>query len=357
MKKTPLYEEHLKLNAKMVPFAGWEMPVQYAGLVKEHEAVRTNAGLFDVSHMGEFEFGGSDALPFLNFLTANNVAKLVDGQAQYSLLCNKEGGIVDDILVYRLGENEYWMVVNASNIEKDWNWINQIARETGFKNLFIRNSSDETCLIALQGPKAKELLDFSDLKPFHFKKLLLPNLKNEIMIARTGYTGEEGVEIFCKPAEGLILWRQLIEKGATPTGLGARDTLRLEACLSLYGHEITDETNPFEAGLSWVVKMEKENFVGKDALAKIRETGLKRKLVGFQMIDKGIAREHYKTFSQGKKEIGYVTSGSYSPTSKQSIGLAYLPITLGSIGTKFNVDIRGTEKLAEVVATPFYKKT
>lgn len=360
MKKTPLYNEHLKLGAKMVPFGGWEMPVQYAGLMEEHNAVRNSAGLFDVSHMGEFEFTGPDTLPFLDFLTANDVAKLADGQAQYSLLCNKNGGIVDDILVYRHSETRCVMVVNAGNIEKDWNWVRQILKESEYSKVAAENISDRVALIACQGPKSVELLDFADLKTFRFKTV------GSRTIARTGYTGEDGVEIFCPAEEAARLWQELLAKGATPCGLGARDTLRLEARLSLYGHEITDETNPFEAGLSWVVKMGKKNFVGRAALEKIGEAGFSRRLAGFQMIDKGIPREGYKIFpvdreptrggTGGSEAIGFVTSGTFSPTLKKAIGLAYLPAQKTEIGTKFCVDIRGSQKLAEVIATPFYKR-
>lgn len=363
LKKTPLYNEHIKLGAKMVSFAGFEMPVQYSGVMDEHQAVRQHAGLFDVSHMGEFEFLGRDALPFLDYLTANDVTKLVDGKAHYSLLLNESGGVVDDILVYRIHEEHFIMVVNASNIEKDFKWIHK--HQPSIAKIEINNISDHVCLLALQGPKAlaiiQPLLDqpVADLRPFHFLIGTLAGQENCI-IARTGYTGEDGVEIFCKNQPAIAIWQALLEtgqpKGLKPVGLGARDTLRLEARLSLYGHEINDETHPFEAGLSWVVKMEKPNFIGKTALQKIKTQGLKRQLVGFKMVDKGIAREGFTVVDQDKRPIGKVTSGSYSPTLGQAIGLAYVPLDKAEIGTKFNVDIRGNLKLAEVIVTPFYKR-
>lgn len=361
-KKTPLYNEHVQLGAKMVPFAGFDMPVQYAGLVEEHNTVRHTAGLFDVSHMGEFSFTGAEALSFLNYLTANNVAKLVDGQAQYSLLCNKTGGLVDDILVYRKSADDFIMVVNASNIEKDFAWVSQFKSQ--FPNCTLKNKSDETCLIAFQGPKAVEIIQkltdapITGLKTFHFITATLAGQK-DCILARTGYTGEDGVEIFCKNEQAVPLWKAILKTGAPygaqPIGLGARDTLRLEARLSLYEHEITDETNPLEAGLSWVVKFDKGDFVGKSALEKIKAAGLRRQIVGFKLLDKGIPRQGYPIVNTDKQPVGVVTSGTFSPTLQVGIGLGYVPTELIAIGTKFNIDIRGTLKLAEVVATPFYR--
>lgn len=365
MKRTPLYEEHVKLGAKIVDFAGFEMPVQYSGVVVEHNAVRNAAGLFDVSHMGEFEFRGPGALAFLNALTANDVAKLTDGKAQYSLLCNEQGGIVDDILVYRLAADHFWMVVNAANIEKDWNWVIKIKNEK-FKteNCEIKNISDETCLLALQGPRAIEVAKtltqapVAELKSFHACVGTAAGREN-CLIGRTGYTGEDGVEIFCKAPQAAPLWRAILEAGKTagikPAGLGARDTLRLEARLSLYGHEINDETNPLEAGLGWVVKLDKPDFIGKNPIVKIKEAGLKRTLVGFKMCDKSIARQGFAIVAE-EKTIGHVTSGSYSPTLAYGIGLGYAPTAFEKIGTKFNIDIRGKQRLAEVVTVPFYKR-
>lgn len=362
MKKTPLYEEHVKLDAKMVPFAGFEMPVQYAGVMEEHRGVRKNAGLFDVSHMGEFEFCGPQALAFLNTLTANNVANLTDGKAQYSLLCNERGGIIDDILIYRLNGEDFLMVVNASNIEKDFEWIQKY--KPRFEHVALTDVSDETCLLALQGPKAIHILKtltaakIDALKTFHSCVATLAGQEN-CLIGRTGYTGEDGVEIFCKARQGAPLWRAILEAGKTaglkPTGLGARDTLRLEARLSLYGHEINDETNPLEAGLSWVVKLDKEDFVGKKAIVKAKEGGLKKTIVGFKMLDKSIPRQGFSIVAD-QQTIGHVTSGTYSPTLNYGIGLGYVPLAFEKVGSKFNIDIRGNRRLAEVVEVPFYKR-
>ncbi|MDO8526424.1 MAG: glycine cleavage system aminomethyltransferase GcvT [Deltaproteobacteria bacterium] len=360
--RTPLYEEHKKLGGKIVDFAGFEMPVQYSGVMDEHNTVRNSAGLFDVSHMGEFEFKGPGALEFLNKLTPNDVNRLTDNMAQYSMLCNEQGGIVDDILIYRLNAEHFVMVVNASNIEKDWKWVNA-QRPT--PNVQIKNISDETCLLAWQGPKALEILKqvsplpISELKPFRFAVGEIAGQK-DCWVARTGYTGEDGVEIFCKSDQVLKIWQSLLKAGtplcAKPIGLGARDTLRLEARLSLYGHEITDATNPLEAGLSWVVKLDKpQDFIGKQKLMQIRQAGLARQIVGFKMIDKGIPRQGCP-IAENKEVVGVVTSGTFSPTLGVGIGLGYVPTALTPIGSKFNVDIRGTLKLAEVVSVPFYKR-
>lgn len=358
-KKTSLYEEHKRLGAKIVEFAGFEMPIQYGGVVEEHNAVRQNAGLFDVSHMGEFEFRGEESLALLNYLTANDVAKLEDGKAQYSLLLNEQGGIVDDILVYRLKPDHFLMVVNASNIEKDFAWVSK--HRANFQNVSLKNVSDQTALLAFQGPKTISIIKtlttekIEELKPFRFIVGTVAGQKN-CWIARTGYTGEDGVEIFCADEQATPLWQAILEKGGKPVGLGARDTLRLEARLSLYGHEITDETNPLEAGLSWVVKLDKKDFIGKKALDEIKAKGLARTLIGFKMIDQGIARQGFAIIADGKN-VGFVTSGTFSPTLKIAIGLGYVPLALSPIGSKFNIDIRGKQKLAEVVSVPFYKRS
>ncbi len=360
MKQTPLYEEHKKLGAKMVPFGGWEMPVQYSGVLEEHRAVREKAGLFDVCHMGEFHISGPDAFSFLQQLTANDVSLLKNGGAQYSMLCNEQGGVVDDILVYRKTAEDFLMVVNASNIDKDWAWVS--GHKTG--NVQLKNASEETALLALQGPRAAKILqklstvNLATVQTFHFFTEKISSL-GECCIARTGYTGEDGFEIFCAPQAAAALWRKLLEIGETeglqPVGLGARDTLRLEARLSLYGHEITDEINPLEAGLSWVVKLDKPDFIGKKALVAIREKGFPRKLVGFILRDKGIARDHYPIVWNGEP-VGHVTSGVYSPTLEESIGLGYVPTAVSNIGDKFHIDIRNNLREAEVVKTPFYKR-
>lgn len=367
-KRTPLYEEHVKLGAKIVDFAGFDMPVQYTGVMEEHKAVRNAAGIFDVSHMGEFEFKGPDALTLLDTLTPNNVAKLTDGMAQYSMLCNEKGGIVDDILIYRLKPDHFVMVVNASNIEKDWKWIQDKIQDPKTKfqiNSKIQNISDEICLIAVQGPKAIEIITgltetpVAELKSFRFAVDVIAGQK-DCWIARTGYTGEDGVEIFCKSSQAPALWQAILKAGAPhgikPAGLGARDTLRLEARLSLYGHEINDETNPLEAGLSWVVKLDKPvDFIGKGPIQKTKEAGLQRQIVGFKMIDKGIPRQGCG-IHDANHAVGIVTSGTFSPTLNIGIGLGYVPTSFAPIGSKFTIDIRGNQKLAEVVAMPFYKR-
>lgn len=357
--KTPLYDQHVQLGARIVDFAGWLMPVQYSGVIAEHLAVRSTAGLFDVSHMGEFEFSGPDALSCLQWLTANDVSKLAVGQAQYSLLCNEQGGIVDDIIVYRLKPEHYLMVVNAGNIDKDWAWVTQ--NQHG--NATIRNRSSEFALIALQGPKAMHILQkiavtpVDTLQRFHCAWF---NLKpaGECLVARTGYTGEDGCEIFVPPAQAPALWEALIkagkDHGLVPAGLGARDTLRLEMKYPLYGHELSDKTNPLDANLAWVVKLNKTvDFIGKTEIQKVKDQGSIMKLIGFVLKDKGIPRDHY-SIVDNKKIIGAVTSGTMSPSLKLAIGVGYVPVALSAIGSKFSIDIRGTERIAEVVATPFY---
>jgi len=360
-KRTPLYEEHLRLGAKIVEFGGWDMPVLYTSIIDEHLAVRKNAGVFDVSHMGEIEFTGSGALQCVNYLTVNNAAALADGQAQYSMLLNEQGNVVDDIIVYRFNAERFIFVVNASNIEKDFRWI--ISHKKG--NTLINNRSDDFALIAFQGPKAvsilKDLTDISldDLASFYFRQGAF-NKRENCIIARTGYTGEDGFEIFCSPKGAPAIWHQILERGKSqgvmPAGLGARDTLRMEMKYSLYGHEITDETNPLEAGLGWVVKLDKPfDFVGKEALLKIKQEGLKRKLVGFKMTERGIARAGCDIIANEKK-VGFVTSGTMSPSLQESIGIGYVPTELSHEGDKFFIDIRGHLRQAMVVKTPFYKK-
>lgn len=358
--RTSLYDTHVKLGGRMVPFAGWEMPVQYTGVIAEHEAVRTRAGLFDASHMGEFEFAGPDALACLQWLTANDVSKLAVGQGQYSLLCNETGGVVDDIIVYRLEENRYLMVVNAGNIAKDWKWVQDHQRGT----VKITDRSNDFALIAVQGPKAMGIVqkiaasDVTALPRFHCQWAAL-NGAGECLIARTGYTGEDGCEIFAPPAKAAQLWEALLlagkEDGIVSAGLGARDTLRTEMRYPLYGHELTDSTSPIAAGLNWVVKLGKSSdFIGKAEIQKVSNAGPTVKLVGFEMVDRGIPRDGYPIV-ENKKIVGAVTSGTMSPTLKKAIGIGYVPAHLAAIGSKFSVDIRGSERVARVVATPFYK--
>lgn len=361
-RKTSLYERHIASNGRMVPFAGWMMPIQYSGIVDEHTAVRTAAGLFDVSHMGELELKGASALEVINYLVTNDASKLVDGQAMYTCACNERGTILDDLIVYRAAADRWLIVCNASNLDK----IAKHFAEAAKGRCEFADRSDETALIALQGPKAFDVLDragsdaskLRDLKSFHFRDAVIGNVR--CTAARTGYTGEDGVEIFCAWKDAPALWDQLLELGAPlglkPAGLGARDTLRLEARLSLYGNDIDETTHPIEAGLGWVVKLDKPSFLGKEALAAIKAAPLLRKLVGFEVEGRGIARHGYPLRDTSGKEIGVCTSGSPGPTVGKNIGLGYLPSEFSQVGTKFIVDCRGKPIEAVVVKTPFYKR-
>lgn len=357
MKHTPLYEEHKRLDAKLVDFAGWEMPVEYKGIAQEHKAVRESAGLFDVSHMGEFFFTGGEALQAVQYLTTNDASKLYDGKAHYSLLCNEQGTIIDDIIVYRFTSEKFMFVVNASNREKDFNWCKNHLKP----NTTIKDSSDDLALLALQGPKATLILQkittakLNELKKFHFITTEIDSVKN-IVVARTGYTGEDGFEIFIPPAHAPKIWNSILESGKEfgiqPVGLGARDTLRLEMKYSLYGNDISEETNPLEAGLGWVVKFDCGDFIGRERLLEIKQKGLSRKSIGFEMIDKGIPRHGYSIVVDGKS-VGVVTSGTFSPTLESPIGIGFLPQQLCKDGTIIEIDIRNKMKKAKVVPTPF----
>jgi len=359
-KRTPLCEEHIKLGARMVDFAGWYMPVQYTGLREEHNATRNSVGLFDVSHMGEIRFKGPKALATLEWLTTNDVTKLNDGEAQYSLLPNHEGGLVDDIIVYCIQKNQDYLVcVNASNIEKDFQWMLK-----NNKGADITNESANWAQIAVQGPKAFEIVDstlnhkVSQMKSFTFAPIQIQNFKG--YVATTGYTGEKGCEIFIEKNGATLLWNELVSKaqkiGGMPVGLGARDTLRTEMKYSLYGHEIDDVTIPYESGLGWVIKPLKKDFIGKDKMVKAKEAGLKRSLIGFKMLDKGIPRQGYKVFSAENQEIGAVTSGTVSVTLDEPIGIAYVATQYSPDGTEFFIDIRGRKVKAKVCKTPFVQK-
>jgi len=359
-KKTPLYEEHIKLGARMVEFAGWEMPVQYSGVIDEHKAVREAAGLFDVSHMGQIEVTGRGATDYVQHLTTNDVRKLVDGQAQYSLLCRENAGVIDDVIVYRISGEKYVIVVNAINAVKDLDWLESHARD----DARIENISPEHAMIAFQGPKSQEILaeltdaDLASIGHYHFRSGRIAGA--DCIIARTGYTGEDGFEIFAPPAGVTGVWQAILEKGkprgVLPAGLGARDTLRTEMRYSLYGHEITEETNPIEAGLGWVVKLNNEDdFIGKRAIKEIKEKGLARTLVGFKMQESGIPRQGYPILI-GEKEAGIVTSGTMSPSLREPIGIGFVPIEAREIGTEICIDIRGRSRKAIVVETPFYRK-
>jgi aminomethyltransferase len=346
----------------MVPFAGWEMPIQFSGIVDEHQAVRTAAGIFDASHMGELELRGPYAGAVVNYLVTNNVDRLGDGQAMYTCCLNEEGTILDDLIVYKASAENFLVVCNASNREK----IAAVFAKAADQHCDFVDRSDETALLALQGPKAFEVLaragsdaaQLVQLKSFHFRDAVVCNVR--ATVARTGYTGEDGVEIFCAWKDAPALYRQLLELGkdlgVKPAGLGCRDTLRLEARLSLYGNDIDETTQPLEAGLGWVVKFEKD-FVGRAALENVQAKGLTRKLVGFEMVGRGIARHGYKLKSTDGAEVGICTSGGPAPSLGKNIGLGYLPVELSAIGSRFLVDCRGKDVEAVVVKTPFYKRT
>lgn len=360
VRKTPLAETHVKLGAKMVEFAGWWMPIQYQGLREEHNCVRQKVGLFDVSHMGEIRFKGPKALESLQWLTTNDVAKLNEGDAQYSLLPNKNGGLVDDIIVYCIEKNSNYLVcVNASNKDKDFAWMTQ-----NNKGAEITDESSAWAQIAVQGPLALQLCDqvmkqnISSMKPFTFKSVAFQNYKT--YVATTGYTGENGCEIFIEAAGAVSLWMTLLEIGSSlgvqPIGLGARDTLRTEMKYSLYGNEIDDTTNPYEAGLGWVIKAEQKDFIGKAEIVGKKVTGLTQKLVGFKMLEKGIPRHGYSLFSFDNKEIGKVTSGTHSPSLDEPIGIGYVTVENSKEGSEILVDIRGRKVKAKVCKTPFIAK-
>ena len=362
LRRTPLYPEHRALEARLVPFAGYEMPVQYRGISVEHQAVRQTAGLFDVSHMGELEVSGPGALSFVNGLITNDLARARDGQAVYTCACNEAGTILDDLIVYRRGPSDILVVCNASNREK-------IAAHFGARatsDVSFRDASDEYALLALQGPRALEVLSAAgssvdvraSVPRFHFTSAEVAGKR--VTIARTGYTGEDGVELFMATDDAVTVWRALLEAGKPfgiePVGLGARDTLRLEARLSLYGNDIDETTNPLEAGLGWTVKLDKPDFLGKAALVAVKQAGLSRTLVGFEMVGRGIARHGYPLLDSSGNAVGVCTSGGPSPTLGKSIGLGYVPLTLRAPGSRFLVDCRGKSIEAVVVPTPFYQR-
>lgn len=361
LKKTPLNAAHRALGGKMVYFGGWDMPVQYpAGVIEEHIATRTRAGLFDVSHMGEIWVEGPDAIPFVNRITTNDVTKLVDGQAHYSALPNEDGGVVDDLLVYRFAEDRLLLVVNAGTTDKDWEWIN---KNKGNENISLRNASSEYCQIAIQGPKSVEILQKlteTDLAPigyYHFTEGKVDGVA--AIISRTGYTGEDGFEVYAAADRAEQLWNKLLETGKEhgilPCGLAARNTLRLESAMSLYGHELSDEISTLEANLGWITKLQKGDFIGRDQIADLKENGLTRKLIGFEMKEPGIARDGFDIYVDDEK-VGVVTSGSPAPFLKKNIGLAFLQPEFANVGQEIRIDVRGKRLAAEVVPTPFYKR-
>jgi aminomethyltransferase len=363
LKKTPLYESHIAMSARMVEFGGWDMPVQYSGILDEHHAVRNAAGLFDISHMGRFLVIGPDTLSFLQRVATYDVAAIDVDKANYALLCNSYGGIVDDIFIYHL-PNAYMLVVNAANRQKDWNWL--LKHAANF-NVRMVDYSDQWAMLALQGPAAEAIIaqaepsqaDILTSLPFHgvVKGRFLGI--DECLIARTGYTGEDGFEIFFDATQAAKVWNHLLDVGKAhglkPCGLGARDSLRFEPCLALYGHEIGDDINPYEARLGWVVKLNKGPFTGHDALEYMKSHGTSRRLTGFEMVGRGIARHGYPIHSTDGENIGYVTTGMPSPTLGKHLGMGYVPTALSQLESEFDIMIRNKPVRARVVKMPFYK--
>jgi len=348
----------------MVPFAGWEMPVQYSGVIDEHKAVRSACGLFDVSHMGEIEISGDSAIDFVQFIMTNDIERIADGQCQYTLLCREDGGVVDDTIVYKFNIDRYLFVVNASNKDKVFDWMQQVQAKEKFPDVSIEDLSASYAQIAVQGPKAIDALrplldvDPADIRHFHFHLGLLAG-EIEAIVSRTGYTGEDGFEIYLDPADAPALWKALTDSGMPhgirPAGLGARDTLRLEMGYPLYGHELDEDTTPIEAGLGKFVSFDKE-FIGKDVLARQVEKGVTRTLVGFEMEQDGIPRSDYRILKEGEA-VGRVASGSFSPTLGRAIGMGYIEASLKNPGTTIEIDIRGKTKRARVAEMPFYRKS
>lgn len=364
LKKTVLNDLHRQLGGRMVEFGGWDMPVQYAaGTVSEHLRTRKHAGLFDVSHMGEIDVRGPDAIPFVNRLVSNDVSKLVDGQAQYSALTTPEGTVIDDLLVYRFAENHLLLVVNAGTTDKDWDWISS---HYDSENVQLRNASTEYCQIALQGPDALSILQqittvpLDEIKYYHFTEDKIDGV--ESIISRTGYTGEDGFEVYAATDKAEQLWNKILEVGkygeeygVVPCGLAARNTLRLEAGMALYGHEIDETTTLLEANLGWICKLNKGEFIGRERLQKQKEEGIRRKLIGFEVTDRGIARDGQDILMDGQR-VGQVTSGSPAPFLKKNIGMGYVPVELANEGRAFEIDVRGRRVGAQIVPLPFYKR-
>jgi aminomethyltransferase len=361
MKNTPFTRKHIERGAKMAAFAGYNMPISYSGINDEHQTVRRNAGVFDVSHMGEFILKGEAALDLIQRVTTNDASKLTAGKAQYSCLPNEQGGIVDDLLVYCIEENKvYMLVVNASNVDKDWEWI----QKHNHSGVEMHNISDDTCLLAVQGPNATKILqsltemDILNLKYYTFVKGEFAGVKN-VLVSATGYTGAGGVEIYFenKHDNAEKIWNAIFEagepQGLKPIGLAARDTLRLEMGFSLYGNDIDDTTSPLEAGLGWITKLSKGDFIAKDILQKQKEEGIKRKLVGFEMIDKGIPRSHYEICDKEGSQIGYVTSGTQSPSLGKAIGMGYVDLEHSTFDSLIYIKVRDKQLQAKVVKIPF----
>jgi aminomethyltransferase len=360
MKNTALTEKHIDLGAKMVPFAGFNMPVQYEGVNMEHETVRSGVGVFDVSHMGEFELKGPNALALIQKVSSNDASVLVDGKAQYSCMPNGKGGIIDDLIIYRIANDHYFLVVNASNIEKDWNWISS-HNDLGVE---MNNLSDEYSLLAIQGPKAAEAMqsltsiDLSNMTYYTFQYGTFAGIDN-VMVSATGYTGSGGFEIYVKNNDVPHVWDRVFEAGKSfgikPIGLAARDTLRLEMGFCLYGNDINDSTSPLEAGLGWITKFTKD-FVDSDFLKSQKENGVSRKLIAFEMVERGIPRHDYRILNDQNESIGIVTSGTMSPSMKIGIGLGYVDVAHSSMDSEIFIEIREKGIKAKIVKLPFYKK-
>ena len=360
LKRTKLYNKHIELGAKMVPFAGYEMPVQYTGLAAEHHAVRESVGLFDVSHMGEFSVKGNDAEALISWVCSNSIIKMVDMQAQYNCMPNNQGGIVDDLIVYRWNQNEYTLVVNASNISKDWDWIMEQKNAKGF-DCELEDISDDVSLIAVQGPNASKVLqkltpiNLDEIRFYHFDAGSFGG-SEDVVISNTGYTGSGGFELYVWNHEAEMIWDAIMSAGEefniTPSGLGARDTLRLEKGYCLYGNDINDKTSPIEAGLVWITKFS-EPFNHSTYHKKIKDNGPEKKLVGFEMLDRGIPRQHYLIYDMYENLIGEVTSGTQSPSLGKAIGMGYVKSSNSSIGEEFYIQIRKNRIMARVVKLPF----
>jgi aminomethyltransferase len=363
LKQTPLYEVYKEYGGKTIDFGGWALPVQFSSIKEEHEAVRTRAGLFDVSHMGEIEVKGEGALAYLQKMMTNDVSKIKDGGAQYTAMCYDDGGTVDDLLVYKIKDNDYLLVVNAANIDKDYEWLKQ----HGTDGVEINNISEHMAQLALQGPLAEGILQrltdnlsLSDIGFFKFQTEVNINGR-QALVSRTGYTGEDGFEIYCNANDAAGIWKDILKEGeqdgVLPCGLGARDTLRFEANLALYGQELSKSITPIEAGIGFAVKLNKDTpFIGQEVLKQQKEDGASRKIAGIEMVDRGIPRHGYKVFS-GEEEIGEVTTGTQSPTLKKNVGLALMRKEFTSLDTEVQVEIRGKKVNAKVVPTPFYKRT
>jgi len=362
MKKTPINQIHRQLGARMVDFGGWDMPVQYSGVIAEHLAVRSAAGLFDVSHMGEIEVSGPQAFDFLQYATTNDLSPLVDGQVQYTALCYETGGVVDDLTLYRFAADRYLLCVNASNSDKDFAWLQDLLKSSTYSDLSLVNRSEEYAQLALQGPIAAEILaklttaDLPALKFYRFVEAEVAGI--EMIVSRTGYTGEDGFELYCAAADGANLWQELMAAGQPlglqPIGLGARDTLRLEKAYALYGHEITADIMPLEARLAWITKLKKGHFVGRDAMVKAKEMGLPRQLIALTLTESGVPREGYPVFSAGQ-EVGYVTSGTMSPSLKKGIALALVETAVANSDQALEIGIRKRQIPAERTTLPFVK--